>query len=341
MTTGGRFMDNKDVCNDIIEVNGDPHRIWLGRLPTRITEFAVLQLAKQFGDLSDFHFPVHKTGDLQGSTVGYCFLTYKSVDDATKARKVLDGLNFHGYTLVARPARPTRDELTVAQRASDEASKLRIMEEAMQREAQLVAVMGIYDSTSFSSSLTENPCDRTANEHSFHTSKVSTDSLSNCSSVLLSRVHIPDMYGTLGLNQGSQSHPKSNSHKTTLKTSLHNINQHRPKHQAETKAAIHRIEMALRNLEKTPVGGASSLKPITDGHSPYAGALTTNVKSNRTECSTSSYSGRSVKKAYSNDTIKSRVFLSAYHHRHQCGKPNNQLLVKKYTHKRDFISRPI
>ncbi|KAK4468011.1 hypothetical protein MN116_008190 [Schistosoma mekongi] len=340
MATDDRFMNSKDICNDFIKVNGDPHRIWLGCLPTRITEFAVLQLAKQFGELSDFHFPVHKTGDLQGSTVGYCFLTYKSVDDATKAWKSLNGLNFHGYTLVARPARPTRDELTVAQRASDEASKLRIMEEAMQREAQLAAVMGIYDSTSFSSSLTENLCDGSTDEHSFHTSKMSTDS-----SVMLSRVHIPDMYGTLGLNQNFQAHCKTNSHKITLETSLHNANQHRPKHQAETKAAIRRIEMALRNLEKTPVGGAASLKPITDGHNPYAEALvlksTTNVKPNRIECSTSSYSGRTAQKAYSIDTTKSRVLPPVYHHRRRCGKSNNQLLVKKYTHKRDFISRPI
>ncbi|CAH8291628.1 unnamed protein product, partial [Heterobilharzia americana] len=78
----------------------------------------------------------------------------------------MDGLDFHGYTLVARPAQPTRDELTVAQRASDEATKLRIIEEAKQREAQLATVMGVCDSTIITSGHVEKCLDRaTCDEH--------------------------------------------------------------------------------------------------------------------------------------------------------------------------------
>uniref|UniRef100_A0A5K4F435 RRM domain-containing protein n=1 Tax=Schistosoma mansoni TaxID=6183 RepID=A0A5K4F435_SCHMA len=81
-------FNTSGICSDLTEMNGDPHRIWLGCLPKCITEFSVLQLAKQFGELSDLYFPVHKTGDMQGSTVGYCFLTYRLVDDDMKAWKV-------------------------------------------------------------------------------------------------------------------------------------------------------------------------------------------------------------------------------------------------------------
>lgn len=74
---------------DRILVQEDPCRIWLGGLPTKVTEFAVLQLAKQFGPLEDFQFPVHRAGHLYGSTLGYCFVKYKLIDDAKKALKRL------------------------------------------------------------------------------------------------------------------------------------------------------------------------------------------------------------------------------------------------------------
>ncbi|VDQ10769.1 unnamed protein product, partial [Trichobilharzia regenti] len=135
----------------------------------------------------------------------------------------LDGLNFHGYTLVARPARPTKDELTVAQRASDEATKLRIIEEAKQREAQLAILMGIYDPPmQLMSSTHLNECfDKTIPmENSLNTPTISSsnDTFTNSSSLLSSRVSIPDLYGKLGLNQNCQqstSHGGTNLRPTT------------------------------------------------------------------------------------------------------------------------------
>ncbi|CAH8600733.1 unnamed protein product [Heterobilharzia americana] len=297
------------------------------------------------GDCSD-SFEVN-AGDLQGSTVGYCFITYKSVDDAKKAWKALDGLDFHGYTLVARPARPTRDELTVAQRASDEATKLRIIEEAKQREAQLATVMGVCDSTIITSGHVEKCLDRaTCDEHPIHPPKMSVgDTFPNSSSMLSSHIFIPDLYGKLGLHQNC----KANSQGPNFKTPLLNSS-HRLKHQAKAKVAIHKIEMALRKLERTPVGGAASLKPITDGHNPYTGKLilkSTNIgKSNPNDqecCSMSSLSrsfggirGKSLvghdKRRL--DAAKHPGILSTVH----CARSNRQL-TQKYAHKRDFISQ--
>uniref|UniRef100_A0A5K4F9N5 RRM domain-containing protein n=1 Tax=Schistosoma mansoni TaxID=6183 RepID=A0A5K4F9N5_SCHMA len=331
------------ICSDLNEMNGDPHRIWLGCLPKRITEFSVLQLAKQFGELSDFHFPVHKTGDMQGSTVGYCFLTYRSVDDAKKAWKVLNGLDFHGHTLVARPARPTRDELTVAQRSYDEASRFRIMEEAIQREAQLSAMMAICDSTSVLSNSIEDPFSGTISDEQISTPKIS--SYAKYLSASSSHVHIPDLYGKRDLSQNSQTSSKINSHNLTLGTSSCSINHRRSKHQIETKTAIHRIERALKNLEKTPIGGVASLKPITNGHNnPYSDILILKSanpvkcdKNNRIHFSTSSPSvscsmRRTIRKTRDNNTTK----LHALPHHHRCTESNDQLICK-----RDFIAHPI
>lgn len=63
----------------------DPCRIWLGGLPPRTTEFAVIQLVRQFGQPTDFRFPVHRAGENQGSTVGYCFVSYATPAVAQKA----------------------------------------------------------------------------------------------------------------------------------------------------------------------------------------------------------------------------------------------------------------
>ncbi|VDQ03132.1 unnamed protein product [Trichobilharzia regenti] len=136
-------------------------------------------------------------------------------------------------------------------------------------------------------------------------------------------------------------------------------NTHRSKHQVETKAAIHRLEMALKQLEKTPVGGADSLKPITDGHNPYSGALV--LKSNqknlsaRPQSASSTSATATVGSLYGRNQTKSHNHgLLLKHNRllnseklcksptktlHQhCSRPNSQV-IKRHSQKRDLISR--
>ncbi|CAH8533887.1 unnamed protein product [Schistosoma turkestanicum] len=104
---------------------------------------------------------------------------------------------------------------------------------------------------------------------------------------------------------------------------------------ASATAAIHRIEMALKNLEKTPIGGASALKPITNAQqtNPYADVLL--LKSTNL-----------INKSHDHSNNNST------HHTHHHHKPSNRCRTssssqpmksqkKFYTHKRDFISRPI
>ncbi len=77
----------KGIQNEL-NVAVDPRRVWLANLPPKTTEFAVLQLIRPFGELEDFEFPVHKAGGpLQGSTLGFCFFTYKKENSAWLALK--------------------------------------------------------------------------------------------------------------------------------------------------------------------------------------------------------------------------------------------------------------
>lgn len=66
----------------------DPRRIWIANFPAKSTEYAVLQLVRPFGKILDFNFPVYQSGGpLQGSTLGYCFVTYESEESALNAMK--------------------------------------------------------------------------------------------------------------------------------------------------------------------------------------------------------------------------------------------------------------
>ena len=74
--------------DEFISKTVDPRRVWLANLPPKSTEFAVLQLVRPIGKIVDFNFPVHHTaGPLQGSTLGYCFVTFETEEMALKAMK--------------------------------------------------------------------------------------------------------------------------------------------------------------------------------------------------------------------------------------------------------------
>ncbi|GAA52658.1 probable RNA-binding protein 18 [Clonorchis sinensis] len=220
----------------------DPLRLWLGGLPPKTTEYAVLQLTRQFGQLADFYFPVHKFGDARGSTVGYCFITYKSLEDAEKALKGLNGLNFHGHTLVARQAHPTRDELTMIQLANKEAMGLWIAEQAKLREAELAARLAQVPDES---SGTQNPPVDTIKPAPTITPTFSplisnTDVATGASNV--------NSFRPIGSTSPSVMLGTSGCKPTTSSGT-------------DKRAQIRKIELALRQLENAPIGGVALLRP--------------------------------------------------------------------------------
>ncbi|XP_077988094.1 putative RNA-binding protein 18 [Glandiceps talaboti] len=67
------------------------HRLWIGNLDPRITEYQLLQILKRYGDVKEFDFLFHKSGPNQGKPRGYCFVNYTRKEEAEKAMRQLDG----------------------------------------------------------------------------------------------------------------------------------------------------------------------------------------------------------------------------------------------------------
>ncbi len=89
------FCKEMEGIQNELNLAVNPRRVWLANLPPKTTEFSVLQLIRRFGELEDFEFPVHKAGGpLQGSTLGFCFFTYKKEESARRALKEYVKLSF-------------------------------------------------------------------------------------------------------------------------------------------------------------------------------------------------------------------------------------------------------
>ncbi|XP_006823947.1 putative RNA-binding protein 18 [Saccoglossus kowalevskii] len=70
---------------------GGDHRLWIGNLDPRITEYQLLQILKRYGDVKEFDFLFHKSGPNVGKPRGYSFVNYSTKEEAEKAMKNLDG----------------------------------------------------------------------------------------------------------------------------------------------------------------------------------------------------------------------------------------------------------
>ncbi|XP_064420156.1 probable RNA-binding protein 18 isoform X2 [Latimeria chalumnae] len=67
------------------------HRLWIGNLDPKITEYHLLKLLEKFGKVIQFDFLFHKSGPLEGQPRGYCFVNFETKQrfDQFKNDKVL------------------------------------------------------------------------------------------------------------------------------------------------------------------------------------------------------------------------------------------------------------
>ncbi|XP_043914212.1 probable RNA-binding protein 18 isoform X3 [Protopterus annectens] len=67
------------------------HRLWIGNLDPKITEYHLLKLLQKFGQVKQFDFLFHKSGPLEGQPRGYCFVNFETKEkyDHFKNDKVL------------------------------------------------------------------------------------------------------------------------------------------------------------------------------------------------------------------------------------------------------------
>lgn len=60
----------------------DLRRLWVGNLDQRVTEFALLNILKPFGSVTQFDLLVHKAGPMKGLPRGYAFVTFETDEQA-------------------------------------------------------------------------------------------------------------------------------------------------------------------------------------------------------------------------------------------------------------------
>ncbi|CAH1787523.1 unnamed protein product [Owenia fusiformis] len=84
-------------------------RLWIGNMDQRITELAMLKILQKHGDVKKFDFLTHKGGPQIGKPRGYCFVTFKTIADAMKVQKALDGKMALSRKLVVRSANSSQE----------------------------------------------------------------------------------------------------------------------------------------------------------------------------------------------------------------------------------------
>ncbi|KAE8583690.1 hypothetical protein XENTR_v10020629 [Xenopus tropicalis] len=69
----------------------DGHRLWIGNVDPKITEYHLLKLLQKFGKVKQFDFLFHKSGPLEGQPRGYCFVNFETKAEAERAIHCLNG----------------------------------------------------------------------------------------------------------------------------------------------------------------------------------------------------------------------------------------------------------
>ena len=76
------------------------HKLYVGNLDSRVTEFMIIKLFRKYGKIVREEFMWHAHGPRRGEPRGYCFVEYKTRDEAVRAKSSLDG-----KLLLGRPLR--------------------------------------------------------------------------------------------------------------------------------------------------------------------------------------------------------------------------------------------
>lgn len=77
-------------------------RLWIGNLDERLSEANLLKILKRYGEITQFDFLFHTSGPKQGKPRGYCFVSFKTVEEAVGAIAGLDGKLALGKKLLVK-----------------------------------------------------------------------------------------------------------------------------------------------------------------------------------------------------------------------------------------------
>ncbi|XP_011881562.1 PREDICTED: probable RNA-binding protein 18 isoform X2 [Vollenhovia emeryi] len=80
----------------------EDRRLWVGNLDLRINEYQLLKLVQKYGTIEKFDLLFHRSGPQAGHPRGYAFVTYKTVQDAKRAKDALHNLNLGSKNIIVR-----------------------------------------------------------------------------------------------------------------------------------------------------------------------------------------------------------------------------------------------
>ncbi|XP_072908636.1 probable RNA-binding protein 18 isoform X2 [Hemitrygon akajei] len=93
-------LENASILSESSSQEG--HRLWIGNLDSRLTEYNLLKLLQKFGKVKQFDFLFHKSGPLEGQPRGYCFVNFETKEEAERAIQCLNGKLALAKKLVVR-----------------------------------------------------------------------------------------------------------------------------------------------------------------------------------------------------------------------------------------------
>ncbi|XP_041754922.1 probable RNA-binding protein 18 isoform X1 [Coregonus clupeaformis] len=93
-------VENASIISESSSHEG--HRLWIGNIDPKITEYHLVKLLEKFGKVKQFDFLFHKSGPLEGQPRGYCFINFHTKEEAERAIHCLNGKLALSKKLVVR-----------------------------------------------------------------------------------------------------------------------------------------------------------------------------------------------------------------------------------------------
>uniref|UniRef100_A0A287DDG9 Probable RNA-binding protein 18 n=1 Tax=Ictidomys tridecemlineatus TaxID=43179 RepID=A0A287DDG9_ICTTR len=169
--------ETKTLPLENASILSEGHRLWIGNLDPKITEYYLPYLLQKFGKMKQFDFFFHKSGALEGQPGGYCFVNFETKQEAEKAIQCLNGKLALSKKLVVRWAHaqvkrfdhnkndkkilpislepssstePTQSNLCVTAKIKAIEAKLKMMTENSDAEYPAESVHSYFKTTSYS-----------------------------------------------------------------------------------------------------------------------------------------------------------------------------------------------
>ncbi|KAJ8339044.1 hypothetical protein SKAU_G00358300 [Synaphobranchus kaupii] len=100
MQSAAETLENASILSESTSQEG--HRLWIGNIDPKITEYHLVKLLEKFGKVKQFDFLFHKSGPLEGQPRGYCFVNFHTKEEAERAIQCLNGKLALSKKLVVR-----------------------------------------------------------------------------------------------------------------------------------------------------------------------------------------------------------------------------------------------